>query len=481
LAFPNIIFEALLPLNLEFAILDIETTGGSPASSSMVEIGVVISDGQKVLETYQTLLNPGRHIPWNVTMIHGITDDMVVDAPRFEDVADELFDMLQNRVFVAHNASFDFGFVKKELQSVGYDFSPRKICSVRFARRLEKGLKSYSLKALASFYQVVNPRAHRALADAETTAEIFHRLLVKPDAELALKEFLNQKNRESTLPPNIDKQVLKGLPGKPGVYWFLNRQKQVIYVGKANDLRSRVISHFTKGTHTKEKIRFHENIYEVGFELAGNELMALLLENELIKKHYPIHNRLNKEFLLNYGLFSYTDQGGYERLMMGETGKWTNPLATFKSKSEAMHNLLKLSMQHGLCLKLNGIFDKDNKLCRYQGTQQQHCLVCEDQADATTYNKQVAQAIATLPQENYLLKTTGRTAEEVGMVWVEHGKIRACGYVETNTTWEPETLLPQLKTYYDTQDSQSILRQFLPKAIEVGVFGNGLRLLEIVF
>ncbi len=469
------------PLNLEFAIVDIETTGGSPASSSMVEIGVVISDGQKVLETYQTLLNPGRHIPWNVTMIHGITDDMVVDAPRFEDVADELFDMLQNRVFVAHNASFDFGFVKKELQSVGYDFSPRKICSVRFARRLEKGLKSYSLKALASFYQVVNPRAHRALADAETTAEIFHRLLVKPDAELALKEFLNQKNRESTLPPNIDKQVLKGLPGKPGVYWFLNRQKQVIYVGKANDLRSRVISHFTKGTHTKEKIRFHENIYEVGFELAGNELMALLLENELIKKHYPIHNRLNKEFLLNYGLFSYTDQGGYERLMMGETGKWTNPLATFKSKSEAMHNLLKLSMQHGLCLKLNGIFDKDNKLCRYQGTQQQHCLVCEDQADATTYNKQVAQAIATLPQENYLLKTTGRTAEEVGMVWVEHGKIRACGYVETNTTWEPETLLPQLKTYYDTQDSQSILRQFLPKAIEVGSFANGLKLLEIVF
>lgn len=464
---------------MEFAVVDIETTGGSPANSRMVEIGVVITNGQEVIEQYQTLLNPGRHIPRNVVMIHGITDDMVADAPYFEDIADELFELLQGKVFVAHNASFDFGFVKKELQAVGYDFSPKKICSVRFARRLEKGLKSYSLKSLAAHYQVVNPHAHRALADAATTAEIFHRLLAKSEAEKALHEFLNQKNREATLPPNIDKAVLNQLPEKPGVYWFLNRQKQVIYVGKANHIKSRVISHFTKGTHTKEKQRFHENIFEVGFEIAGHELMALLLENELIKKHYPIHNRLNKEFLLNYGLFTYTDQAGYMRIVAGETGKWTQPHITYKSKSEATHELLKLSMQHGLCLRINGIFDKADRLCNYQSTNKRKCLICEQQTDAHTYNQQVEEALASLPNQNYLLKTTGRTTEEYGLIWVEHGKIRAYGYVAQAELHDVSAILPQLNTYYDTQDSQAILRQFLPKATVEGELENGVRVLGI--
>lgn len=466
---------------MRFAIVDIETTGGSPLNHRILEIGIVLIEDGQIISKYQSLINPGMHIPYNVILIHGITNEMVDAAPTFAEIASDIEEMTREAVFVAHSVAFDFGFIKAEFTRIGKSYDRKRLCTVRLSKRLLPGLKSHSLASLCQFYKIQNKRAHRALEDAEATAGIFLEVGQIAGYELVLKEFLNRKSKEMSLPPHIKKESFTRLPGTIGVYIFHDMKGKVIYVGKANHIKDRVGQHFSGNTHTKTKQAFLNNIYEVEYQETGHELMALLIENELIKKHYPRFNSTNKDFNLNFGIYQYPDQKGFIRLVIGETGKWSQPVSVFRTKAEATLSLLKTSMKNGLCLAFNQLLPEKNTGCKYETEDGQMCMVCSQKITPQTYNSAIEGVILNWQEgKSYILQMAGRQKEEMALVWVKSGKISGYGFMPTDQeVVEMNDLKPFLKSYYDTQDAQSILKPFLTKAIKKGSFDNGIAVLEL--
>lgn len=449
---------------MHFAVVDLETTGGSASHDRIVEIGIVWFENGSVTKEYRQLINPERHIPWNVSQIHGITDAMVENQPTFPEVAEEIFDLTADRIFVAHNVQFDYGFLKESFKRCGMDFERRRICTVRFSKKLNPGQRKHSLKTLCQVYGIENERAHRALEDAKATALVLGNLLQQPGSDPILRQLLNGKGGINLLPPNLSYQKIEGLPGSPGVYLFHDAQGKVLYVGKAVNIRDRVRQHFSGHTHTGHKRSFLDSIYDLSFQETGHELMALLTENELIKKHYPRYNSTQKDFQLAFGIFSFTDQEGFHRLVVGPSGKWTQPLQVFRAKAEATQTLLKISMDLGLCLQLNKLLHEESVRCQYETTAGTICLRCGKNAQAERYNQTVEEAIQLLRGEDFFLRCKGREDWELGVVWVEKGKLKGLGFVPEDEFRSKDTILNHLHSYYDTQDAQSILRFWLEKA-----------------
>jgi DNA polymerase-3 subunit epsilon len=343
------------------------------------------------------------------------------------------------------------------------------------------GLKSHSLASLCQFYQIKNQRAHRALEDAEATTRIFFELNQISGFELVIKEFLNRKSKEMSLPPHVKKESFTNLPETIGVYIFSDNKGKVVYVGKANHIKDRVSQHFSGNTHTKGKQAFLNNIFEVDFKETGHELMALLLENELIKKHYPRFNSTNKDFNLNFGIYQYADQKGFIRLVVGESGKWSQPVSVFRTKAEATLMLLKTSMKNGLCLAFNQLLPGKNAQCNYENEDGQKCLICFEKASVEMYNATIEMALENWNEgKSFILQMPGRQKEEMGLVWVKSGKISGYGYMPIDQdALEMSDLKPFLQSYYDTQDAQSILKPFLSKARKMGVLEDGVEVLEL--
>lgn len=450
---------------MKMAVVDVETSGGQASADRVVEIGIVLLDDGHVINRFQSLIHPETSIPASLTAIHGISNEMISDAPRFSELALQILELLEDRIFVAHNVHFDYGFLEAEFRRAGYDFRAKKLCTVRLSRRLLK-LQSHSLAALCRHFSIVNNRAHRALEDALATAEILLRLLPMPGCDQLIKNMT--KGRAGTFkgPGNLPEEKLNQLPEKTGVYLFYDAQGKVIYIGKANNLRERVHQHFGAQTHTKEKRQFLESVFDLDYELCGHELMALLMENELIKKHFPRFNRLNKEFRLNHGIYTFEDQRGFLRLVIGQAGKWSKPLQVFRSRAEAFQALLKLSMENGLCLHLNGLTPATTPPCNYEGSDGQICIFCSSR-DKEDYNEAVEKAKRSyFHEETLLLQIPGREENESGVVLLESGRITGYGFVEEELFKQVdlEDIRPMLQPYYDTQDAQAILEPWLVKA-----------------
>ncbi len=175
-----------------FAIVDIETTGGNASSGSITEIAIAIHDGQQVLDFYETLVNPHCEIPYFIQNLTGITNEMVAHAPSFNEVAPTIYELLHDKVFVAHNVNFDYSFVKNQLEQAGYDFQVSKLCTIRLARKVFPGIPSYSLGKLCHYLQINHSNRHRAGGDTIATASLF-RMILEHDAEGELERMLKKK------------------------------------------------------------------------------------------------------------------------------------------------------------------------------------------------------------------------------------------------------------------------------------------------
>ncbi|MBL7863383.1 MAG: 3'-5' exonuclease, partial [Cyclobacteriaceae bacterium] len=202
-----------------YAIVDIETTGGYADNHRMTEIAIIHHDGMQVTGRFQSLINPGRRVPLFITGLTGITNDMVMEAPTFAEIAGEIFQQLKEKIFVAHNAHFDYSFLKKELDEAGIQWSSKKLCTVKLSRKIIPGLDSYSLGRLAESLGISIQDRHRAGGDADATARIFD-LLLKRDDKGVITKALKRNSGEATLPPNLSKKEFDSLPASPGVYYF---------------------------------------------------------------------------------------------------------------------------------------------------------------------------------------------------------------------------------------------------------------------
>ena len=227
-----------------FAVVDLETTGGLPKRDRIIEVGIVLTDGKKILKQYNTLIDPQRSIPTEITRITGINDEMVSGKPRFYEVAKDIVEWTEGAVFVAHNVRFDYGFLQKAYKDLGYTFSRKLLCTARLSRSLYPEHKSHSLGNLIKRFNIeVNDR-HRALDDAVATARLLIKWLNLEKGVTTVKEFINLGVKESKLPPSISIEHLHGLPDQTGVYYFYGADGELIYIGKAKDIRSRVMQHF---------------------------------------------------------------------------------------------------------------------------------------------------------------------------------------------------------------------------------------------
>tara|TARA_R110002073_G_scaffold336506_1_gene534376 strand:+ start:20376 stop:21734 length:1359 start_codon:yes stop_codon:yes gene_type:complete len=447
-----------------YSVVDIETTGNGYKGQKITEISIFIFDGKKVVNEFSSLVNPETTIPPFITNLTGITDAMVRTAPKFYELAKKVEEITRDTIFVAHNVNFDYNIIQNEFKSLGFDFKRKKLCTVRLSRKIIPGLKSYSLGNICSSERIEINGRHRAKGDAEATVELFRRLIQRDD-NFTINSFLNPKSRQATLPPLLDKEVVDSLAETPGVYYFKNLQKEVIYVGKANNIKQRVISHFYD--KKQKEVTMCLETSNITFEETGSELLALLKESADIKHIYPKFNRAQKRANEAVGLFSYEDQKGIIHLAYNRLKLVPNAIMKFYSITECRVVLEKICEEFELCPKYCHLQTNVNACFHYQIKK---CKgICSGQEEVHSYNERVKDAIASLglQAEDLVLKEKGRTENEIGFVLILNGIYQGFGYIDKDINLQnPDEYLFYIQPQKDNRDIQRIVRAYLNKKKE---------------
>ncbi len=446
---------------MEYAIVDIETTGGYASGGSITEIAIRIFDGEKVTDSYDSLVKPYHNIPLYITALTGIDADLIQDSPMFRDIAGAVFQMLSGRIFIAHNVNFDYSFLKYHLEDAGYTWNARKLCTVRMARKIKPGLPSYSLGNLCEALDIPVSNRHRAGGDVDATVTLFSKLL-EWDMEGVIPAMLKKGSGEQLLPPHLARPDFDKLPGKTGVYYFHNDKGQVIYVGKAKDIRKRVGQHFTGNNPHPQRQSFLREIYAVTYELCGTELMAFILEALEIKRIYPKYNRALKKYEPKFGLFVYEDLLGYKRMSVAKFNKSLLPVQVFTTREGGTNKLRELIRRFGLCAALCRLGSCE--LCEL--VDKKNDLLCTAGQPAEIYNEKVDQALAFLKEDTggYYIIDKGRTSSEKSCIWVENGSFYGMGYIANDTDVNSlEDIKDSLTRYQNSHYIMQLIISFVCK------------------
>jgi len=434
-----------------YAIVDIETTGSYAANNGITELAIVLHDGNKIVDRFESLVNPQSLIPEYIQALTGIRPAMLEDAPLFSDLAPRVYGMLKDAIFVAHHVNFDYSFVKYQLGVCGYDLDSQKLCTVRLSRKVFPGLPGYSLGKLCREMDITIENRHRAGGDADATVILFEKIL-QADKLGAVNQMLHGKSREQYLPPNLPAEQIASIPYTPGVYYFHDQKGRVIYVGKAKNLRSRVCSHFSNNHVGLRKQEFMRNIYSVSWEDCGNELMALLFECIEIKRLWPAYNSSLKRFEQTYGLYMYEDQSGYHRLVLEKKKKQLPAFYSFNTLSEGWQVLRKLTRQFGLCPKLCYIQRGDGDC---EGMKENYCLgACLQKESPADYNARMMEALQSLKEmlPSFMIRDKGRQPMEESCILIENGRLYGMGYLEKEIQISNLNDLKERLTIYPEND-----------------------------
>lgn len=416
---------------MEFAIVDIETTGGYASANGITEIAVYIYDGNRIVEHYEKLINPSQAIPRYIQALTGINNELVADAPVFEEVAREIFDLLQGRIFVAHNVNFDYSFVKHHLSNYGYTLNSPKLCTVRLGKKVFPQLPSYSLGNLCRSLEIEIENRHRAGGDCFATVKLFEKILHNGGL-LHIEQALKRGSREQYLPLHLDKAEIDKLPYTPGVYYFQDQKGKIIYVGKAKNLKFRVRSHFTGTNIGPNRQEFIRNIHQITFNECGTELMAAVFECNEIKRLWPKYNRSLKRFEQVYGLYMYEDRNGYQRLIIEKKKKNLQPVYTFSLLLEGRQLVQKMIGEFELCPKLCYI-QTDDDICI--GANGKECKgACSKKESPEEYNARVQSAIQHIKEflPTFALLDESKHNNKQACLLMEEGRFYGMGYLPSS-------------------------------------------------
>ncbi|HYG49463.1 MAG TPA: exonuclease domain-containing protein, partial [Flavobacteriales bacterium] len=371
-----------------FAIVDIETTGGSAGTSKITEICILVHDGLTVVDKFSTLINPECRIPQYITNLTGITNSMVENAPKFYEVAKQVLDFTRDKIFVAHNVGFDYGFIQAEFASLGYQFKREKLCTVRLSRKLLPKRFSYSLGNLCESLGIENDARHRAEGDAVATAKLFDILLqLKSQNPQYKNKGIDEIN--TTRIDKIKQYVLNKIPEECGVYYFLNREQEIIYIGKSTNMYNRAVSHFnTKESKGKKMLN---DLYNVDFVKTGSDLIALLVEAEEIKKHKPRYNRQRKASIFSHCIDWFEDENHIINFHIVPYEESKNPLQAYVHYLTAREKLESWMDEHELCLTYCGLTPKGSSCFNHQ---LKKCRgICTENEAVDEYNKRAKKIV----------------------------------------------------------------------------------------
>jgi DNA polymerase-3 subunit epsilon len=444
-----------------YAIVDIETTGGSSRIEKITEIAIYQHDGEKITGEFVTLVNPERNIPYFITNLTGISNEMVEDAPRFFEVAKSIIELTEGRTFVAHNARFDYSFIRQEFKSLGYNFKRNILDTVTLGRKLIPGHRSYSLSNICKDLNISINGRHRAAGDAYATVRLFEILMVKDREINGGCSVLMKNTRISKLNPNLDLSKVDSIPEEPGVYYFYNENGDLIYIGKSRNLQQRIMTHLSNNT-TNRAMEMRDLIADIYWEVTGSELIALLKESSEIKRNKPVYNRAQRSTGFQWGIFSFTDRNGYINFNYSRLDCEDNPVAVFTGKERAKSMLLSLVEKYNLCQKLTGLYETTGPCFHY------HVGLCtgaccgEETSDI--YNERARKATEefVFTRRNFFIIDKGRDDEERSAIKVVNGKYSGFGYFNINEMGFGLTAVHDcIQSSDDNQDIQVILKQYL--------------------
>jgi DNA polymerase III subunit epsilon len=455
-----------------YAIVDIETTGGQASSDKITEIAIVLHDGEKIVDSYETLIQPERSIPYYITQVTGINDEMVSNAPKFYEVAKQIVKMTEGAIFVAHNVRFDYGFIQEEFRRLGFTYVRQQLCTVKLSRKAFPGLRSYALGNLIKHFNIqVNDR-HRAMADVLATVNVFERVLAKPENKEEAKLLINKGIKENHLPNDIPMEMLHKLPETCGVYYLHDKQGEVIYVGKSINIQKRIFEHFADKTIKGDKLQ--NIVYDISFEETGSELVALLLEDYEIKRLKPSINKAQRKTYFPYGVYSFKDEKGYVRFHavknVATIRKKHHFLQEFEKLSDAKSYLKGIAKRYELCEKLmepaytEGSINFSEKGCFYYQIGQCHGA-CVGVEENETYNERAELAIErmnTLFEEDFFIIDKGKNADERAVISIQNGQYYGFGYIDSGNMMA-EDLLEAVKKYPKSAECNRVIRLFLNK------------------
>jgi DNA polymerase III subunit epsilon len=444
-----------------YSIIDIETTGGSALQEKITEIAVYLHDGDKITDEFISLVNPERNIPYFITNLTGITNEMVENAPRFFEIAKKIIEMTEGTTFVAHNARFDYSFIRQEYKSLGYNFKRNILDTVTLSRKLLPGHKSYSLGNLCKDLNITINGRHRAGGDAFATVRLLE-ILMRKDIEInEHQSSLFKKTKASKLNPRLDTSKIDRIPDEPGVYYFYNEKGDLIYIGKSRNLQQRISTHLSNNT-TNRAMEMRDVIADIDWETTGSELIALLKESFEIKKNKPHYNRAQRRTSFQWGIFSFIDDNGYLNYKFGQVNDDEMPLAVFVSREKAKARLAFMIEAFGLCQKLAGLYDTAGACFHYHvGMCHGACIGKES---AEEYNKRAIKAGEefSFSRRNFFIIDRGREKEERCAVKIMNGKYTGWGYFNVNDMgFGLSAVHDCIKPSDDNRDIQVILKSYL--------------------
>lgn len=433
-----------------YAILDIETTGGKYNEEGITEIAIYRFDGHEIVDQFASLINPERPIQPYVVKLTGITNEMLVRAPKFYQVAKRIIEITEGCILVAHNALFDTRILREEFSRLGYDFQRESLCTVELSQKLLPNLPSYNLEKLTKYLGIPLVYRHRAQGDAQATVALFKLLLSKDTAKNIISQTLKTNEKLPPEPRLI--AMAERAPSKVGIYFLYNIQNRIIYIGRAKNIRKRLLQHFTYDNRKSKRLQ--KEVASVSFELTGNELIARLAELEAVRATKALYNRRpNGKKIYTHQLSLKKEKDGYLYFELIPADGRKSPILTFNNFSEAVDTLETLSQDNAICLKKTNLKNPN------------HISKCCDE-DVTTYNQTIHKFIEekSLYKKNALLLLNGRNVEERSVIWVARGKVKGFGFFNLNHQITKSDILNNiLNTVSDVPNATHIVQQYLLK------------------
>lgn len=423
-----------------FAIVDIETTGGNSSSERIIEIGIVLHDGKQKIGEFTTLVNPEKEISAFISTFTGITNSMVKNAPKFNEIAHTLLELLDGNIFVAHNARFDYNFLRSEFKRVNIMFTKKTLCTVQYSRKVFPHKKSYSLGNICKELEIPVDNRHRAFGDASATALLLEKA-IQNDKRNYLADFLADDLQKIFLPDKLEISQIDNLPEDVGVIYFHDADTNILYIEKTKNIREFAVNFFLKKPIEKNKIELHKQIASLSFELCGSELIANIKDYQDKLKYAPKYNRQLSAHHLKFGLYTEEDAFGFQKLMVKMLDEEANPLLKFTSKFKAdrmLHSILTASRLEPTLKKMES---------------------------NVIYNKRLQEVLAKYiyPHSNFFILDEGRAGTEKSIVKIENNDYNGYGFVEQDYINNIHDLNDAIQYHTDFSESKKMIQNYLRK------------------
>lgn len=440
-----------------YAIVDVETTGGSYRRERIIEIAIAIFDGEKIIDRFESLVNPERPLHYYITKLTGIKNADLKDAPLFSEISDKVYDILEGQILVAHPAKTDYQYLKQEFRNINKVYVTPRICTLKLCQTLYPELTSTNLGAMCEFFQIEHKNKHRAMGDTLATVELFRVLMSNPKYEHTLPDSKKEAflKKQNTLLPALLNDT--ELPEETGVFYMKAKDGETLFIDHSDDIQKSI---YNISTDQQNYQKLLSNTSSIEYTLTGNKLISELMAEQEKLKVKPSLNKLNKHQKYKYGLYVQMNKKGFKTLLVKPINYSSDSIYRFKDKFKSDSFLWRKVKYYRLCAELCGLTRDDS--CEL--IHEHDCAIkCKDK-DPLAYNKKVDRMLyhLKLRYRNFIIEGEGLDYESKSLVAIENYQVTGYGYVPNNMAIDSlEDIKEHLIKIPSSVNAKPIVQQFL--------------------